>query len=252
MAVELRASVDHLDGFIGPGCSIVCQPVGLLAAAWGIPLLSFGCTSSAFTDTKTYPTFGRTTSTYSSRALAYAHLATMFGWSRIGILTTFEDNYRQLAISVVEELEKHNKTVFSQTIEKTVRGQTIDEVSMQALRESMTGMRKIVHIFYLMGNAADMRNMLITAFDLDMLNGEFVFVTDGFTIETNVERLYRPELDPILYDGLVAIGFKSPSGPGWDRFRRHVIAAFQDPRFDHLSHLPADASIEEVTVFAGV
>ncbi len=42
MAVELWASVQQLDGIIGSVCSVVCQPVSLLAASLNIPVVSWG------------------------------------------------------------------------------------------------------------------------------------------------------------------------------------------------------------------
>ena len=49
-----------VDGLVGAACSIVCQPVGLLAASWNIPMVSFSCTSGSLADKETYPTFTRT------------------------------------------------------------------------------------------------------------------------------------------------------------------------------------------------
>lgn len=50
---------EDLDGIIGGGCSTVCVPVSLLAAAWGIPVISYGCLLSTLGDKDTYPTFAR-------------------------------------------------------------------------------------------------------------------------------------------------------------------------------------------------
>ncbi len=43
MIVDMWMSVKDLDVIIGDGCSVVCQPASLLAAAWGIPIISWGC-----------------------------------------------------------------------------------------------------------------------------------------------------------------------------------------------------------------
>ena len=59
MAIDMWASVDHLDGIIGDMCSVVCQPVSLLAAAWNIPVVSPTCSSPTLSDKSTYPTFSR-------------------------------------------------------------------------------------------------------------------------------------------------------------------------------------------------
>ncbi len=59
MVIDMWVSVDHLDGIIGGMCSVVCQPVSLLAAAWNIPVVSPTCSSPTLSDKSTYPTFSR-------------------------------------------------------------------------------------------------------------------------------------------------------------------------------------------------
>ena len=59
-AVEAWSEFADLDGLVGFGCSIVCQSVGLLAASWNIPIVSFFCASGPLADKDTYPTFTRT------------------------------------------------------------------------------------------------------------------------------------------------------------------------------------------------
>ena len=49
-----------VDGLVGAACSTVCQPVGLLAASWNIPMVSYFCGSESLADKETYPTFTRT------------------------------------------------------------------------------------------------------------------------------------------------------------------------------------------------
>ena len=67
----------------------------------------------------------------------------------------------------------------------------------------------------------------------------------------DAEQSYRPEMDKVIYDGLLAMDITVPSGPEWDQFRQNIIDAFQDPRFDHLDHLPADADINQVNPWSG-
>ena len=59
-AVDAWSEIADLDGLVGFACSIVCQPVALLAAAWNIPMVSFLCSSSLLSDKEVYPTFTRT------------------------------------------------------------------------------------------------------------------------------------------------------------------------------------------------
>ena len=59
VTVDIWDSVDRLDGLIGGGCSVVCQPVALLAAAWNVPVVAWACASPPLSDKVTYPTFTR-------------------------------------------------------------------------------------------------------------------------------------------------------------------------------------------------
>ncbi len=94
VTIDLWHSVADLDALIGPSCSTVCQPVSLLAAAWGIPLISWGCGSASLSNKLVHPTFTRVDSTWLSRIVAFRGLCNMFGWKKIGILSTPEKIYR--------------------------------------------------------------------------------------------------------------------------------------------------------------
>ena len=56
----------------------------------------------------------------------------------------------------------------------------------------------------------------------------------------------------MVYNGLMTVGVKPPPpGRVYNKFRQDIIDAFQDPVFDHLPHLSADASIDDVDIYAG-
>ena len=62
VAVGMWTTV-RLHGIIGSGCSVVCQPVSLLAASWSVPVISWQCASMLLSDKVTYPTFTRVETT---------------------------------------------------------------------------------------------------------------------------------------------------------------------------------------------
>lgn len=250
VAVEMWGAVNDLDAMIGPGCSVVCQPLALLAAAWKIPIISWGASSPDLSDKNIYPTFFRLEAPFSARAPVFDSIADMFGWKKIGILVTIMDVYRLTAIAVKEEMERQGKEVFMSVVDTTMRGSDVDPASLSELRAVLATMKKQVRIFIMMALPPDFRNMLIMAMDEGMLNGEYVFMCNEFSVEI-VEQKYRPDVDPIIYKGILAIGVSRPSGREWDEYRQDVIDAFQDPRFDGFPHLSADADIDEVDVYAG-
>ena len=65
------------------------------------------------------------------------------------------------------------------------------------------------------------------------------------------EPLYRPELHDLIWDGFISSEPRVPSGDEYDTFRQSVIDTFQEDEWDHLSHLSADAELDEVAAHAG-
>ncbi len=252
MAIDIWASVDVLDGIIGDGCSVVCQPVSLLAAAWGIPVISWGCTSASLSDKHIYPTFTRVAGTWLSLGPVFDNLASALNWSRVGILTTPQDIFKLTAEAIQTEMERHDKEIVLHVVDTTIHGETVDHTTLQALRQTMLNMKKEVRIFFLMGYHYDLRNMLITAYEEDMFNGQFAFVALKFSINLGASWTYRPELtDDIVFENLIAVGVLKPSGPKYESFLHAVIKAFQDPMFENWRHIPLTADINDIDTYAG-
>ena len=131
MAVDMWASVQDLDAIIGDGCSNVCQPVSLLAAAWGIPMISWGCTSPSLSDKSMYPVFSRVEGTWLSLAPVFNALSDVFNWTTIAVLSTTEEIWTLTAKAVVHKLESDGKEVHFRLLPSTMRGDKIHEDGMQ-------------------------------------------------------------------------------------------------------------------------
>ena len=101
--VDMWMSSGGLDVIIGDGCSVVCQPVSLLAAAWGIPVVSWGCSSSTLSNKNIYPTFTRTKGTWMSLGPVFSALADTMGWNTVAILTSPEDVFRLAGVSAKKQ-----------------------------------------------------------------------------------------------------------------------------------------------------
>ena len=87
-SIDLWNSTQDLDGFIGGWCSEVCEPVALMAAAFNIPFVSFGCTGNDLSNKVTYPTFSRSTGSWAQLATMMDVLTERMTWTtRIGIVT---------------------------------------------------------------------------------------------------------------------------------------------------------------------
>ena len=110
MEVWLKAT--DLDAIIGGGCSVVCLPVSLLAAAWNIPAVSYGCTSGRLSDKETYPTFFRTVGIAIEKASVLYEICNEFNWKRVGIITDNTD----ISLGTAQHLELLLKNAGEQSL----------------------------------------------------------------------------------------------------------------------------------------
>ncbi len=125
MAVELWSVFDgNLDAFIGGGCSVVCEPVALLSAAFNLPYTSFGCTSDTLSNKYNYPTFTRAVGTWVSLAPMFDYFADEYDWKTLGIVTTTENIMQLTANAIKLQMERNGKTVFYHTIQTVVDAET--------------------------------------------------------------------------------------------------------------------------------
>ncbi len=253
MAVELWSSFTDIDVILGDGCSVVCQPVGLLAAAWNIPVVSFGCTSDQLSNKEVYPTFTRAVGPWAALAPMFNKLADIYRWTRIGIVTDTADLMRITANACKMEMEKHGKTVFFHLLEPTMNGDVVNEAAMINQRELVKLIKVEVRVIYIITYGSDVRNFLISALDEGMLDGTYAFVAmDVAHILYAPDFTYRPEVNILtLMNGLIIGTPKKNESPEYLDFARKVIAAFQDPRFAHVPHLPLTTLPEDVEVHAG-
>lgn len=250
MTVDIWTEVDHLHALIGDGCSVICQPASLLASAWGIPVISWGCTSPLLSDKTTYPTFTRTVGPWTSLAPMFDQLCDQFNWTHIGIITDSVDLMRLTALAMKEEMEANGKIVYFYTIETTVDGNQINHAAMEKQRQVVRTLKNQARVIFIMTYGNDFRNILISAYDEDMLTADYAYIAMDVAhmIGTNS---HRPELDPIIYEGIIIGTPNKPSGPEWKKFARRVIARFADPAFSAVPHLAVSATPDEVEVHAG-
>ncbi|XP_035692505.1 gamma-aminobutyric acid type B receptor subunit 1-like [Branchiostoma floridae] len=105
---ELRAD---LRAIIGPGCDAVCGPIGVLAASWNVPVVSWGCASSHLSNKDEYPTFARTVGPFTKTGALFVSLLKHFGWSRAAILASTQQVWQTTSHAIKLALEDDGITV---------------------------------------------------------------------------------------------------------------------------------------------
>ena len=91
---------NHVDVFIGPICSVICEPGGHLVTKWELPMVSFGSTSSLMSDKKLYPTFARTSSPVEMTAPFFLLLMKRFKYDRVAIFASYEAIWNTAAAAI--------------------------------------------------------------------------------------------------------------------------------------------------------
>lgn len=131
VAVDLWSDFNgELDAYIGGACSVVCEPVALLSAAFNLPYVSFGCTSDTLSNKYNYPTFTRSVGTWVSLAPMFDQMADQLNWKTLGIVTTTENIMQLTANAIKLQMENNGKTVIYQTIQSVMDGDKVNQESL--------------------------------------------------------------------------------------------------------------------------
>ena len=93
-----------VDAFIGPGCSVICEPGGLLVSKWKVPMVSYGSTSSKMSDKKLYPTFARVQAPNAECAPLLVKMMQSFGYDRVAIFFSTENIWSLTASAIRDHL----------------------------------------------------------------------------------------------------------------------------------------------------
>ena len=95
-----------VDAFIGPGCSIICEPAGLMVKKWNIPMVSFVCTSTKLSNRSLYPTFARTVAPSFRTAPFFASIMHNYNFRRVAIFYSSDQIQVLSAVAIKEVFEK--------------------------------------------------------------------------------------------------------------------------------------------------
>ena len=243
MAVDIVNSVEDLDGIIGCVCSVVSQPVALLAASWGIPMVSWASTSISLSDKTTYPTFSRTDGTWATIGSALREQAKLFNWDRFGIISSPADIMKLTANAIAKELRQNGHSVFTYVVGHVLKGEDVDQKAKDAQINILRAMKQNVRIIVTLFYPVELRQLMANAQELGMLNGGFTFI--GPLFESVMVT------DP-LFDGYIGIGNRQVAGPSWDKFLHDVFEAFENPIFNGWDHIGLDGSISDIDPYSGM
>lgn len=248
-AVDLWSNMDGLDVIIGDACSVVCQPVALLAAAWNIPQISNACTSDALTDTKEYPTFSRSVGNYKQFIPVLARIAQTFNWTKLAVVTEMADLFKVLADLSKSHLESIGIKVLFKTFVSTVNVDKLIWPNLVALRNIVRELQEETRVVILLMYAADSRNFLILSHEEGMLNRDYAFYGVDIIPAFEDHPVLRPDLsDAFLYQGFMNVDGSVDLPSNWSEFQGECLQQYILPIFRPFS-VPCNSS--EITYRAG-
>lgn len=108
--------------FIGPDCSVVCQPGAILAGSWNIPMISYACSADDLSRQNIYPTFARTVGTTYILATAFPFIFQQYDWKSATIMASTQEIWQYQATNIKKLLEDKNITVYEQSFVPGYRG----------------------------------------------------------------------------------------------------------------------------------
>ena len=102
-----------VDLFIGPACSVVAQPVALLAKIWNKPIVTYAASSNKFINKDVYSTLGTITA-YARRNECYTpkfvhQILKAFNWTIFAILSSSEVEWKTMAGKIRSAVEPNVK-----------------------------------------------------------------------------------------------------------------------------------------------
>lgn len=101
VAAAVNLMRENVSAFIGPACSKSCEHAGFVAAAYNIPMVSYGCSTTTLSNTKLYPNFFRTKpfarGSKSSTSLALASIMRSFNWNYVCLAEDIDSVFTPLA-----------------------------------------------------------------------------------------------------------------------------------------------------------
>ena len=224
-AVELRRSLGTLDGIIGDICSVVCEPVGLLAAALNIPQVSTYCSSAVLSDKKTYPTFARLRGTQDGYIEGMIAMFKMFNWTRMSIICDTAPLFKVTAEKIKSRLEDYGITVYFYTLKSTIVGGKLDKTNFELMRKAILEVKKFTRVTLIFMYTQDNRHLLILAKREGLMNGgHLIFGTDQVHAGSRGQRYIEPDLeDSEVYNGVLTFAITEPSRPVLDEFVSKVM-----------------------------
>ena len=228
--LHLLIKYKRLDAIIGSQCSQVCEPVGLLASLWNIPLVSSRCSSTLLSDKTVYPTFSRARGNNLHTSRVILNLLQTFGWQRYTIISSIHPVYKLAAEYLRKFSVKQGMDVQIYTFSTTIIGGSVDSQKLNLLRSLIQAIKRTSRMTLLYMYHRDLRNFLILAKEEGFLDkgNAFVGLAPVYRGSVPALREFKHHItDAELYQGLIAVtGDDGPITEEWEQIKNETLSHY--------------------------
>ena len=235
-----------IDVIIGDACSAVCHPLSLLASAWNVPMVSWGCLAAVLSDKEVHPTFTRSVGLFEMQVPLYIGVMKEFGWSRVGILCSSTGAYETFGKQLLAHMTANNFTTFFYKTKNTERGRVKSNRATAELTNILRTLKETVRIIVVILDSADFQKTVLIAREEGMLDGNYQIVT----IDNYINALNWQDYHLLQGMLMTDIAVRNTS-QGWLQYATEVLHGFANPLFKEMPGLTRNDSISTISTHAG-
>ncbi|XP_069498696.1 extracellular calcium-sensing receptor-like [Ambystoma mexicanum] len=196
---------------IGDDKSYMTIPVARLLGIYKFPQISYAASVATLSDKTQFPSFLRTTPSDDHQAYGLARLVIHFGWTWVGILAEESDYGLQGSQVLVNQLQEAGHCVaFFKLLPMVISKDNLHHL-VTTLRTSTANVIVVFATVYFLTPVMDV-------FARDGLQGKVWLASDGWTINTILNKLYHQK----TLQGTIGFSPKSGKIPGLEDFLYRV------------------------------
>ena len=225
--IDIWRNNQDLDVIIGDACSTVCYPASLLASAWNVPIISWGCTLQELSDKNTHPTFIRVIGNTLYKMKSVKELVMFFGWKRVGIISETTNVFMEQSEQLLSKLRQEQVTVFHYSFSPINDPNEAESYASRQLESVIQSIKRDVKVVIVYGYKYSLERIavLLKVENMDkgfifispsdiLVNSEVIHYYENWMISSVLRLKFNKELffrgfDDPLFQGMASLSNKS-------------------------------------------
>ncbi|KAL5017257.1 hypothetical protein ScPMuIL_006846 [Solemya velum] len=173
-----------VDVIIGSPNSLTTNPMAHLTTFWNIPHLSWSATSPVLTDKKTFKTLVRTIAPFDSFGEGFAGLFKAFNWKRTGVIYWETSIYGYAADAIFRYFLQTDIHIAAIALTEPMADDSF-------IKSVLLRMKSDARIIIICTSTQGLRRFMLKACELDMCNGEYVFLHPSYMDFSTESRKWK-------------------------------------------------------------